>query len=327
MHWRWTSESVNVQDYLEGPPLQALVEPGVAAQRGADLPAIARSGALAIMQMVFVDGFFHADPHGANLLHLGGNRIGLIDCGMVGHLSPTRRRQLVQLLRALVERSAEQCAAVVEEWAEGEQASGRLVDDLEAFLARYHGVPLAQIHLGAMLQEVAGLVRTHGLSLPPDLALVVKVFITLEGLGRRLDPGFDMVGAATPFVRRMQRERFAPRAVAQRLSHALADAAESLVALPRQLRRLLSAGGEGRMRLHVDVEELRTFGNQVGRSANRLSISLVISALIIGSSIVMTVDGGPRLLGLPLFGFTGFVGAVAGGAWLLFSILRSGGGR
>jgi ubiquinone biosynthesis protein len=155
----------------------------------------------------------------------------------------------------------------------------------------------------------------------------VKVFITLEGLGRRLDPGFDMVGAATPFVQRVQRERLAPRALAHRLHHALAEAVETLGALPRQLRRLLAATSGGRMRLHVDVEDLRDFGAQVGRSANRLSISLVISALIIGSSIVMTVDGGPRLLGLPLFGFAGFVAAVAGGAWLLFSVLRSGGGR
>jgi ubiquinone biosynthesis protein len=202
-----------------------------------------------------------------------------------------------------------------------------MVDDFESFLDRYHGVPLAQIHIGAMLEEVAGIVRRHGLCLPPDLAMVVKVFITLEGLGRRLDPGFDMVGAATPFVRRVQRERFAPRALAARLNHALVEAAETLVGMPRQLRQFVAAASGGRMRLHVDVDELRNFSNQVGRSANRLSISMVISALIIGSSIVMTVGGGPKLFGLPLFGFTGFIAAVAGGAWLLFSVLRSGGAR
>jgi ubiquinone biosynthesis protein len=327
VHWRWTSESVNVQDYLEGPPLQVLVDPEVAAARGADPAAIARTGAEAIMQMVFVDGFFHADPHGGNLLHLGGNRVGLIDCGMVGHLSGARRRQLVQLLRALVEHDAEHVAAVIDEWADVEPDADQLVDDVEAFLDRYHGVPLAHIHVGAMLEEVATLVRAHCLAFPPDLALVVKVFITLEGLGRRLDPAFDMVAAATPFVQRVRRERLAPRALAHRLNHALAEAMETLGALPRQLRRLLSATSGGRMRLHVDVGELRDFGAQVGRSANRLSISLVISALIIGSSIVMTVDGGPRLFGLPLFGFAGFIGAVSGGAWLLFSVLRSGGGR
>jgi ubiquinone biosynthesis protein len=327
VHWRWTSESVNVQDYLEGPPLQVLVDPEVAAARGADPAAIARTGAEAIMQMVFVDGFFHADPHGGNLLHLGGNQVGLIDFGMVGHLSATRRRQLVQLLHALVAHDAEQVAAVIDEWADVEPDADQLVDDVEAFLDRYHGVPLAHIHVGAMLEEVATLVRAHCLAFPPDLALVVKVFITLEGLGRRLDPAFDMVAAATPFVQRVRRERLAPRALAHRLNHALAEAMETLGALPRQLRRLLSATSGGRMRLHVDVGELRDFGAQVGRSANRLSISLVISALIIGSSIVMTVDGGPRLFGLPLFGFAGFIGAVSGGAWLLFSVLRSGGGR
>jgi ubiquinone biosynthesis protein len=91
---------------------------------------------------------------------------------------------------------------VLEGWADGDFADpDQVIDDIESFLDRYHGLPLAQIRLGAMLSEVTGIVRQHGLCLPPDLAMVVKVFITLEGLGRRLDPAFDMVGAAAPFLR------------------------------------------------------------------------------------------------------------------------------
>lgn len=328
VHWEWTTPAVNVQEFFDGPPLQVLLEPGVAAARGADLPTIARTGAEAILQMVFVDGFFHADPHGANVLHLGGNRIGLIDCGMVGHLSSERRRQLVRLLRALVEREPEQAAAVIVEWA-GDVGvdTPALIDDLGTFLDRYHGTPLSRIRLGEMLAEVAALIRRHGLALPPDLAMVVKVFITLEGLGRRLDPGFDMVSAAAPFVRRLRRARLRPRAVGRRVESLLAEAADVLSGLPRQLRRIVASAADGRLRLHVDVDALRTFGDQVGRSANRLSMSLVIAALIIGSSIVMTIDGGPTLFGLPFFGLAGFVGAVFGGTWLLVSILRTGGGR
>jgi ubiquinone biosynthesis protein len=328
VHWRWTAEDVNVQDYLAGPPLQALFDPQRAAELGADPAAIARLGAQAVLQMVFVDGFFHADPHGGNVIYLTGDRIGLIDFGMVGHLSPVRRRQLVRLLLALVEHDAERAAEVVQEWADGLDVDGdAMVDDLEQFLDRYHGVPLAQIRLGEMLGEVAGIVREHGLSLPPDLAMVVKVFVSLEGTGRRLDPAFDMVAAASPFVRRVQRQRYAPRRLAGRLQQLAYDATEALVALPQQLRRIVGAAGSGRLRLRVGVDELHEFGERVSHSANRLSLSLVISALIIGSSIVMTVDGGPRWLGLPFFGLAGFLAAVGGGVWLLLSILRSGGGR
>jgi ubiquinone biosynthesis protein len=328
VHWRWTSEGINVQDFLPGRPLQDLLDPAVAAEAGADLPAIARAGAQAVLQMVFVDGFFHADPHGGNVLYLPGDRLGLIDFGMVGHLSPARRHQLVELLRGLVEYDAERVAQVLEEWTDSGFPDPDLVlDDIETFLDRYHGVPLAQLHLGAMLAEVVGIVREHGLWLPPDLAMVVKVFITLEGLGRKLDPDFDMVGAARPFLHRVLHERHRPQALARRLREGLAEASDVLAHLPHQLRRLKRAAGQGQLRVRVDVEHLPAFIEQVAHSANRVAMGLVIAALIVGSSIVMTVEGGPTLFGLPFFGLSGFVGAVAGGAWLLVSILRSGGGR
>lgn len=328
VHWRWTSESVNVQDFLPGCPLQDLLDPAVAAELGADLPTIARAGAQALLKMVFVEGFFHADPHGGNVLYLPGNRIGLIDFGMVGHLPATRRRQLVDLLRGLVEYDAERVAQVLEAWADGDFADpDQVIDDIESFLDRYHGLPLAQIRLGAMLAEVTGIVRQHGLCLPPDLAMVVKVFITLEGLGRKLDPAFDMVGAAAPFLRQVLRDRYRPRTVARRMSQLALEAADALALLPHQFQRLLRSAGEGRLRLRVDVEQLPAFGDKVAHSANRLAMGLIISALIVGSSIVMTVEGGPTLFGLPFFGLAGFLGAIGGGAWLLLSIFRSGGGR
>jgi ubiquinone biosynthesis protein len=277
---------------------------------------------------VFVDGFFHADPHGGNVLYLPGDRLGLIDFGMVGHLSAPRRRQLVELLRGLVDRDAGHVTQILEEWTDGGFADPDLVlDDIETFLDRYHGVPLAQLHLGQMLVQVTDIVRAHGLWLPPDLAMVVKVFITLEGLGRKLDPAFDMVGAATPFLRRVLHERYQPRAMARRLGQVVAEASDAMALLPHQLRRLAHSAGEGRLRLRVDSEQLPAFGEQVSHAANRIALGLVIAALIVGSSIVMTVDGGPTLFGLPFFGLTGFLGAVAGGVWLLLSILRSGGGR
>jgi ubiquinone biosynthesis protein len=328
VHWRWTSETINVQDFLPGRPLQDLLDPEVADAAGARLPAIAQVGAQAILRMVFLDGFFHADPHGANVIYLPGDRVGLIDFGMIGHLSTPRRRQLVSLLRGLVDSNAERVAEVLENWAEeGFADSDALLDAIDVFLDRYHGLPLAQIQLGRMLAEVVGIVRTHGLSLPPDLAMVVKVFITLEGLGRRLDPNFDMVAAASPFLRRVLRDQYRPRAVANRLGRAAADAADALAMLPQQLRRLLDSTAKGRLRLKVDVERLPDFGERMAHAANRLALGIVIGALIVGSSIVMTVGGGPTLFGLPFFGLAGFVGAIGVGCWLWLSILRSGGGR
>jgi ubiquinone biosynthesis protein len=324
VHWDWTGERLNVQDYVDGIPLG---DTAALAAAGADLAAIARRGAQAVLAMMFEQGFFHADPHPGNVFRLSGDRLALIDFGMVGRLSEQRRAQLVDLMDGLVRRDAPAVAEVLLDWTGEAQDEPALVEDVDAFIDHYHGLPLKRLDLGAMLGEVAALLREHRLALPPDQALVIKVFVTLEGMGRRLDPDFDMAGEAAPFLRRAMLARYAPRALARRGRRALGDAFGLLSSLPSELRQLLRSARRGRFSLNVDIERLKHFGEQFDHSVNRLTIGIVIAALIIGSSIVMTVQGGPTLLGLPAFGLAGFVGAVLGSLWLLYTVWRSGGGR
>ena len=325
VHWDHTCERMNVQDCIDGVPLGDLDALDAA---GFDRAALARLGARVEMRMLFVDGFFHADPHPGNVFCLPGNRLALIDYGMVGRLSEARRGQVVDLFHGLVQRDAEAVSEVLLDWAADERIdAAALSAQVEAFIDHYHGVPLAGLHLGAMLGEITALLREHHVTLPPDLALMVKVLVTLEGVGRRLDPDFDMASEAAPFLRRVILARYAPRAMARRGRRALGDTLGLLAALPSELRQLLRAARHGRLNINLDVERLARFGQQVDHSANRLVVGIVIAALIVGSSIVMTVSGGPTLLGLPLFGLLGFVGAVLGSLWLFWSIWRSGGGR
>lgn len=158
-------------------------------------------------------------------------------------------------------------------------------------------------------------------------AINVQDFVPGRPLQELLDPDFDMVGAARPFLARVLRERYSPRSLARQFRHAVVEAADSLSLMPHQLQKLLRAMADGRARLRMDLEQLPEFGEQIAHSANRLALGLIISALIVGSSIVMTVNGGEGLFGLQFFGMAGFIAAVAGGIWLLVSILRSGGGR
>jgi ubiquinone biosynthesis protein len=325
VHWPLTRERVNVQDFIDGVPLSDIDALDAA---GADRQAIARFGARVVMKMMFLDGFFHADPHPGNVFWLPGDRLALIDYGMVGRLSDARRQQMVDLFDGLVRRDAAPVAEVLLDWATDERADAALVTtQIEAFIDHYHGVPLKDLHLGGMIGEITGVLREHHLALPGDLAIMAKVLVTLEGMGRRLDPDFDMAGEAAPFLRQVLLARYAPGALAQRGTRALADSIGLLAALPSELRQLLRAAKRGRMNVNLDVARLDGFGKRVEHSTNRLAVSLVVAALIVGSSIVMTVSGGPTLFGLPVFGFLGFVGAVLGGLWLLLSIWRSGGGR
>lgn len=322
VYWPWCGERMNVQEYIDGIPgrdLEAVDEAGL------DRKILAQRGAQAVLKMILEDGFFHADPHPGNIFYLPENRIAFIDFGMIGHLPEHRRNQVVSLLQALVEQDAQGVVEVLVDWAgDAPVDKESLIPEIEGFVDQYHGVPLKDINLGGMLIELTALLRDHALNLPPDLALLIKAFITLEGMGRQLDPDFDMVTEAGPFLSRAVLARYAPDALAKRGWRAVAGTIDLLTGLPQDLRQLLRSARSGRFQLQIDVTRLKLFGNQLDRAASRMVVGNVTAALIIGSSIVMTVKGGPTLLGLPLFGLLGFVGAAVGGIWLLFSIWRSG---
>lgn len=325
VHWQYTGPRMNVQDFIDGVSLSDMAAVDAA---GLDRKLIARRGANAVLKMMFEDGFFHADPHPGNVFVLPGNRIALIDYGMVGRLSDARRNQVIGLLDALVMRDAARVTDVMLEWATQPNADeSQMALDVDALVDQYHGVALGQLNLATMLIDVTVLLRANRLTLPADLALMIKVFVTLEGLGRSLDPDFDMASEAAPFLRRAMLQRYRPATLLRDGMRALADTAEILSVLPRDIRRLLRSARRGNIRLHVDIDHLDDFGTQLNQSANRLTVGVVLAALIIGSSITLTVDGGPTLMGLPAFGLLGFVGAAIAGAWLVVSIWRSGGGR
>lgn len=321
IHWAWTHERVNVQDEVQGIPGPALDQLAAA---GLDRKLLARRGAQAVLKMIVEDGFFHADPHPGNLFYLPQQGIAFIDFGMVGHLSVHRRQQLLRLLLGLVQREPQTVVDVLLEWTRDGRTvpQERLETDVEAFIDQYHDTPLAELGLGRMLVDVTAILRENRLALPPDLALLIKTFVTLEGLGRGLDPAFHMATEALPLLQQVMRARYRPRALARRAWGSWLRLLEVAEQLPQDLGRLLRRARQGRMALDVESRTLRHVGDQLDRAANRVSLALIIAALIIGSSIVMTVGGGPTLLGLPAFGLLGFLGALVGAFWLGRTIWR-----
>ncbi|MFO7188458.1 MAG: AarF/UbiB family protein [Pseudomonadota bacterium] len=321
IYWQWTSERLCVQEYIDGIAGGRLDAVDAA---GLDRKLLARRGGHAVLKMILEDGFFHADPHPGNVFYLPGHRIAFIDFGMVGRVNERRREELVRLLLGLVNRQADQVTDVLLEWADsGTYNDEALSAEIESFVDQYRGVPLKELRVGDMLNDAVRILRQHRLSMPPDLALLIKAFISLEAMGRELDPDFDIAGQAKPVLERIMREHYAPAAVLRRGMRTSTELLQITAGLPRDIARVLRMARRGRLELHVDVQSLRRVGNQLDRAANRLTVGIVIAALIIGSSIVMTVPGGPSLLGLPLFGLLGFLGAAVGGVWLLLSIRRS----
>lgn len=322
VHWQWTCESLNVQDFVDGIPGRRL---DAVDEAGLDRAALARRGADIVLKMVLQDGYFHADPHPGNIFYMRDGCIGVIDFGMVGALSEARRFQIAQLLHGLVEQEPQAVADVLLDWAGGvEVDEARLQQDISQFVDQYRGVPLKDLRIGLMLGDITQLLRSYSLTLPADLALMIKAFLTLEGMGRQLDPDFDMASAARPFLEHVVMQRYAPKALLKRGRRSLLGMLDLAGELPRDLRRLVQAARRGQLKLKVETTALQGFGDQVNRAANRLVVGVITAALIIGSSIVMHSVGGLSSRWFLALGLGGFVGAGMCGVWILFSILRSG---
>lgn len=321
VHDEWTSERLVVLDFLPGSSVARWLTTGE--PQGVDGPGLARAGADALLSMVFVDGFFHADPHPGNLLLLPDGRFGLIDCGMVGRLSDARRSEFVALLAGSARRDERAVVDALVAWCEDEDSLDleQLAGDARALIDRYYGAPLDQVRMTEVLHDVLEVVRDNGLYLPADVASLLRVLLLLDGVGRELDPDFDLTRHVQPFAERLVRDRASWR-------RALVRQAREVGALisdaPRDLRELLSKARRGRFRFDIEVRRLDEFAARLDRSASRVTMGLVTSALIVGTSIALTVNGGPRLFGLPAFALFGFSTSTLLGILLLWSIWRSG---
>ena len=326
IHWAWCGERLNVQDFVDGIPGRDLA--GVDAA-GLDRKLLARRGAAAVLKMMLEDGLFHADPHQGNVFYLPENRIAFIDFGMVGRLSESRRHEVSMLLYGLVTGESESVAKVLLDWREGEEEGdelaglARLRRDIDAFVDQYKGVPLKRLDLAAMLTDLMALLREHGLSLPPELSMMIKAFITLEGMGRQLDPDFDIAAEAEPLLKATLLSYQTPAALARRGWRSVSSVAELIGGLPEDLGSLLRSARRGKLQLQVDVVSLKDAVDHFDRAVSRMTIGIVTAALIIGTAILMTVVHDPALGGLRTLGLLGFLGAVLGGLWVLVSIWRS----
>ena len=321
IYWEYTSESLLVMSCIQGVPGNEIQR---ATASGLDLSKLAALGADAILKMVLIDGFFHADPHPGNVFYLQGSRLAIIDCGMVGRITSERRNQIADLLASLVSKDFDTMMGVLISWSGDVPVNNsKLEADLEEFLSNYENASLKQVRFGELLNDLTRVMRENYLSVPPDLSMLFKAIITLEGLGRMLDPDFQIVKHLTPFVRRVIMARYKPAALLKRGQRSLVDAVQLAGSLPRDISALMKDFRRGRLKVELDLKRLDHFGHQIDHSTNRLTLGLLTAALIIGSSIVMTVRGGPTLFGLPAFGFLGFFIASVFGLLLMMSIWRS----
>jgi ubiquinone biosynthesis protein len=285
VHWEWTKPRISVQEFVDGIPgvnLQAIDAAGM------DRTRIAQTGASAVLKMIMIDGLFHADPHPGNFFILPGERIAFIDFGMVGRVSEVRRRQIMTLLQALLENDAEGLSRILLEWSgrEGDDP-GELSEAVEEFLSKYAGKSMGLMDLSAMVGDLLSLVRDNKLTMPPDQAMLLKVFVSLEGAFKKLDPGFDIMGAMQPILHEAVIDTLSPQALGKRGLKILTQYLEFFADLPKEIRRGLYTAKTGQLKIRVELRPSDELEHVVMRASRLRAVAGITSALVIGGAILM----------------------------------------
>ncbi|MFQ6115284.1 MAG: AarF/UbiB family protein, partial [bacterium] len=275
---------------------------------------------------VFEDGFFHADPHPGNLFIKDQDVLVPVDFGMMGRLDDTLMEEMSDLLIGTVQKDADLIIRVLINLGslEDNQDVRGLRTDIAGFIDRYYGAPLKRINMQTIISDVFDVVTRHQLRTPSNLMLLMKAMGTYEDLGIKLDPDFEIVSLAKPYVKKLMLRRVNVNKMTYEGIKTLRDFYDLIKVLPRELELLLRRLKRGQFAIDLQDRGLQNLMLEIDRSSNRIAFSLIIAALIIGSSLILNQRVGPFFLGYPLFGILGYLFAGILGVWLVIAILRSG---
>lgn len=323
VYWEHSGETVLTLEYIPGIKITEFKE---LTDRGFDLKELARRGAKAFLKQVLDHGVFHGDPHPGNIFVLPDHVICMLDYGMVGRLSPELKQQLIDLLEALLHRDVERIIAQL-------LYSGELTDeadlkslrrDLHEFIEDYYDILLQDLRVGRLLTDFIEILTQHHIRFPADFMLLAKALVAMEGLGRQLDPEFNMIDYMRPYIEQLVRERFSPGSISRevfRVAHAYGSLVRNL---PRDIKEFLNRLNRNQFKIDLEHRGLERLVTDLDRSSNRISFAVVIGSLIVGSSLIMQTNKGPMLFGFPVLGCLGYSVAGLLGLWLAIGILRSG---
>ncbi len=310
-----TTETVLTMEYIQGikiSDIKALDEHGMdrrtLTQRGADL----------ILKQVFEYGFFHADLHPGNLFVLPNNVLGPVDFGMMGFMDRRAREVFIDLIASVVtENSSATCHYLLELTEYDDEPDMRFLErDMSTFIAQYLTKALKHINMGRLLQDLLKITAKHRLRLYPDTFLMMKSFAAVEGVAQKLDPDFDMVGYAAPFIKKKKMERMSLSRIYEDFSSLSVESLQLLQEIPRDSIAIIRQARKGKFVLGFDIQKLEKILESYQRESYNRSVSMIISSLIIASSLLLSFKSSPQIFGLSLFGIGAIACAVVLWLWL-----------
>ncbi|PLZ97832.1 ABC transporter [Fischerella thermalis CCMEE 5268] len=324
IYWDLTTQKLLVMEWLDGVPLLAA---DLNNQNG-KTPAVKRQEITSLLfraffQQLYIDGFFHADPHPGNIFYLKDGRIALIDCGMMGRLDPRTQQILTEMLLAIVDLDARRCAQLTLQLADSEQPVilSRLENDYDRMLRKYYNLNLSQMNFSQIIYELLQVARNNKIRLPSNMGLYAKTLANLEGVARLFNPELNFIDEIQPLITDLFRRHLFGEAPVRSLLRTALDLKSLSLQSPRQIEFLLDRVTSETLQWNLNIRGLDSLRRTTDDAANRLSFSILVGSLIMGAAIISSNARTPEfsLLSNVLFATASLLGL-----WLIISILRSG---
>jgi len=295
-------------------------------QAGINLRVVTRRGTALVMKQVFEHGFFHADPHPGNIFILPGSVICPVDFGMTGYVDRTTRETLVDLIHSVHSENKRLTTRFLLELAEYDREPDlRLLErDIADFISFYLEKPLKDINVGKLTNDILDMASRHQLRIPPDLFLMMKAFAEIEGVVRKLDPDFDLLSEAVPFVRAAKLSRLSPGRFTEDMMDIARESLRFIKLFPSDILEVLRLAKKGKVNVNVRMDGLEKMLVTHDQISNRISFAIIIASLIMGSAQVINSQVPPIVFGVSFVGIVGFLAAAVMGVWLLVAIVKKG---
>lgn len=321
LYEKYTRRSVLVMDFVEGVPLDKATHSSATAKH------LAMAGARSLFHQVLRVGFFHADPHTGNLLIVPDGRLCILDWGQCGQLTRRMRYFLADLFEAAAAMDAERIVASASLLA----ASGRRPDfrsmekEVMGVLREHLNYPIGQQQIGRVILALMNIFSRQGIDITQDYCLMAKSVLSIEEAARTLDPDFDLRSAAAPILRDLQKERFSPLTIARQFRRGLVGALSRMGDLPIDLHRLAQRISQDDLTINFQHRGLEELDEAINKASSRLTLALIVGAIIVGSSLVIHAGVKPLIFGgVSLLGVFGYLLSLMIGLWIIWDIFRHG---
>ncbi len=286
---------------------------------------LARNGAKIMLDQMLRHGFFHADPHPGNVLVMDDGRLCFLDWGMTGRITRDMRHRLIELIQAIIQRDTDTLLRLIPYLtadAPSDMNRTRLETDLLDLIDSHYGLSLKEIQIGELVLSLMNLLNEHRLRIRSDFAPLSRAMLTLEGLGKELAPDFNLMEEASVLIVELVKERWSIKSLSQDFRSQGLNFFDLIQDLPSRLKAFFRKMDKGDLTLTFKHTGLSTLNNTLERISNRVTFGIIIAALIVGSSMIITTGVKPLLFGFPALGVVGYLVSGLLGIWLIINILR-----